>query len=184
MSRPAEPTSGRPPAQRQVQSRSTNKHEHDEVRLAPSRLVNGHRAVGPVSNDAKYPSQPTSYGDEEIYLFAKYATEARIDPELRADLVRTPVATMMPAGPLPPPDPVGSLAGPGGSPRASSAMHTSDSAADVRKSKRELSQSKRAAQNRAAQVSHHPQNPMATFRRASDNATKKKQIWLRHWVAS
>jgi hypothetical protein len=129
--------------------------DDDDVALAPSRRLNGHRAAPAVSN-GNISSRPlASYGEDEILLLAKYANEARIDPELRADPSRASAVTMMPAGPLPPPDSAGALAGPSVSPRIASALHGNDAAGDVRKSKRELSQSKRAAQNRAAQVSHH-----------------------------
>lgn len=67
---------------------------------------------------------------------------------------------MMPAGIAPQPDQAGSIPGPSHAPAGAPNMGPADMAdmgdvmmADGRKAKRELSQSKRAAQNRAAQVS-------------------------------
>jgi hypothetical protein len=141
------------PARRSARPTSRDFDTKDPVALAPSSHVNGARTVTTPSDDTSTPSQSASYGDEEIYQLAKYTKDGRIDPEIRTSPGRAPAVTMMPTGPLPPPDPAGALAGPSVSPRGASALHGGDAAADVRKSKRELSQSKRAAQNRAAQVS-------------------------------
>lgn len=85
--------------------------------------------------------------------------EAHIHPDLRAARdVHAPDVNMMPAGPPPPQQaaPPVTAAGPSTAPPppthpASTAMALDDGGAGS-KAKRELSQSKRAAQNRAAQV--------------------------------
>lgn len=88
-------------------------------------------------------------------------SESQIHPELRSShepppsSSYAPVPTMMPATVPPQPEQPGTMSGPnaavGGQVMGIAAG--SDSGADGRKAKRELSQSKRAAQNRAAQVS-------------------------------
>jgi hypothetical protein len=87
-------------------------------------------------------------------------SEAYIHPELRSSHepssvtpVYPPVPSMIPPGPgVPQPNQTVAMSGPAVVAPAVGPVETGE-AADGRKAKRELSQSKRAAQNRAAQVS-------------------------------
>ncbi|KAK4081633.1 transcriptional regulator family: bZIP [Trichoderma aggressivum f. europaeum] len=107
---------------------------------APSRPPNGYDVLAP--QDVSRP-------------LAKLDAEAHIHPDLRASVGHAPAANMMPMVP-----PAGHSPGPAGpgpsavplAPAPPQQMSMDDSnPADGRKAKRELSQSKRAAQNRAAQ---------------------------------
>ncbi|KAL7921185.1 hypothetical protein ACQKWADRAFT_132758 [Trichoderma austrokoningii] len=88
-------------------------------------------------------------------VLAKLDAEAHIHPDLRASIGHAPAPNMMPMGPPPGHSPITAGPGPSAVPLAPApppqmAMDGADSN-DGRKAKRELSQSKRAAQNRAAQ---------------------------------
>jgi hypothetical protein len=90
--------------------------------------------------------------------------ESHIHPELRSlEAVAAasgypPVPSMIPPG-LPPPDQAVAMSGPPVPVAQSMTASDEGDGADGRKAKRELSQSKRAAQNRAAQVSHQTPFP-------------------------
>jgi hypothetical protein len=97
--------------------------------------------------------------------------EAHIHPELRsADAVPTssaypavPIPNMMPAASLSPSDQTAVMAGPTAAIGvAPGGVDHGEYSAEGRKAKRELSQSKRAAQNRAAQVSRPSGTPQWT----------------------
>lgn len=116
-----------------------------DPRGPPSRPPNGYDVLAASSQDVARP-------------LAKLDAEAHIHPDLRAvDHAPAPNMNMMPMGPPPGHSPV--TAGPGPSavplaPAPPQQMAMDDASSnDGRKAKRELSQSKRAAQNRAAQVS-------------------------------
>lgn len=90
--------------------------------------------------------------------------EAHIHPDLRSAYKlaaarngHAPTPNMMPAGMPPQPEQAGPIPGPSHMPAGAPNMAPADMGdvvmADGRRAKRELSQSKRAAQNRAAQVS-------------------------------
>jgi hypothetical protein len=122
---------------------------------------------GPLSSPQTAPQQlPHGYTAVAADLpAAAPATdpEALIHPELRSPPAYVPTATMMPAGIPPPPDHSGAVPGPSNTSPGAAAIAadlTGDNGADGRKAKRELSQSKRAAQNRAAQVSPLPHAPL------------------------
>lgn len=112
-----------------------------DPRGPPSRPPNGYDVLAP--QDVARP-------------LAKLDAEAHIHPDLRASVGHAPAANMMPMVP-----PAGHSPGPAGpgpsaiplAPAPPQQMALDDSNPDGRKAKRELSQSKRAAQNRAAQVS-------------------------------
>ncbi|KAF6842032.1 bZIP transcription factor [Colletotrichum plurivorum] len=107
------------------------------------------------------------------------ADEVNIHPSLRAN-AHAPAANMMPAGVPPPPQqtaPPATTAGPSTAPPpphpASTAMALDDAGAEGRKAKRELSQSKRAAQNRAAQ---------RAFRQRKEHYIKKLEQQVRDYL--
>lgn len=103
------------------------------------------------------PTLPHGYADSPVVEH-----EAHIHPELRsihkeaAKNGHAPTPNMMPAG-MPQSEQAGSIPGPShmsaGGPNMGPADMGDVVMADGRRAKRELSQSKRAAQNRAAQVS-------------------------------
>ncbi|KAI1779761.1 hypothetical protein F4818DRAFT_152454 [Hypoxylon cercidicola] len=101
-------------------------------------------------------------------------TQSHIHPELRTSPPGAPVPDMMQRGVSPPSD----EAGPVGSPVSSMAAQgllghdPDDSVTDGRKAKRELSQSKRAAQNRAAQ---------RAFRQRKEHYIKKLEQQVRDY---
>ncbi|KAF9881906.1 bZIP transcription factor [Colletotrichum karsti] len=104
--------------------------------------------------------------------------EAHIHPDLRARNIHAPVVNMMPAGPAPPQQtaPPATTAGPSTAPPANlpapTAMALDDGGAGS-KAKRELSQSKRAAQNRAAQ---------RAFRQRKEHYIKKLEQQVRDYM--
>ncbi|TDZ29655.1 putative transcription factor kapC, partial [Colletotrichum spinosum] len=110
--------------------------------------------------------------------------EAHIHPDLRARIPHAPAVNMMPAGVPPPPPPQqaappATIAGPSTAPPppppppqhvphpTSTPMALDDASAEGRKAKRELSSSKRAAQNRAAQ---------RAFRQRKEGYIKKLEL--------
>ncbi|UKZ60101.1 uncharacterized protein TrAtP1_001387 [Trichoderma atroviride] len=113
-----------------------------DPRGPPSRPPNGYDVLAASSQDVTRP-------------LAKLDAEAHIHPDLRASVGHAPAPNMMPMGPPPGHSPVTAGPGPSAVPLAPAppqqmAMDDANSN-DGRKAKRELSQSKRAAQNRAAQ---------------------------------
>jgi hypothetical protein len=116
---------------------------------APPPVAHGYSppATAPSSD---VPSAPSSNHLSDL--------EARIHPELRARPATSiaPTANMMPATVAPQLAPTGAVAGPSiamANPSLAVGGGGDETSTDGRKAKRELSQSKRAAQNRAAQVS-------------------------------
>jgi len=99
-----------------------------------------------------YPPPPHGYNDHAASLAEQQTGLTKVDPayihpDLHGDEGYASFQNMMPASVAPQPD--GGLPGPSGATLGG----LGDVGADGRKAKRELSQSKRAAQNRAAQVS-------------------------------
>ncbi|KAH6607670.1 transmembrane [Trichoderma cornu-damae] len=124
-------------------SASPNPSARDH-RGPPSRPPNGYDVLAPSSQDVARP------------VLAKLDAEAHIHPDLRASVGHAPAASMMPM--VPPSGHSPGTAGPGPSavplapaPPQQMAVDDANPTNDGRKAKRELSQSKRAAQNRAAQ---------------------------------
>lgn len=116
-----------------------------DPRSASSRLPNGYDALASSTQDVPRPAP------------GKLEPEAHIHPDLRGASGHAPTPTMMPMAPPAghSPGPI-APAGPSVAPLAPAPPSISsqvDDLLDGRKAKRELSQSKRAAQNRAAQVS-------------------------------
>lgn len=96
---------------------------------------------------------PQSHGYDDS---SGLETQSHIHPQLRTTSNIVPASDMMQRGVSPPSDEGGPVStSPVGGMGAQGLLghDTDDSVADGRKAKRELSQSKRAAQNRAAQVS-------------------------------
>lgn len=116
--------------------------------------ANSHPKLVPRPQPAPAPSvtQPLSHGFSDATTPTTAAPvldpELSIHPTLRSPGY-VPTANMMPSGVQPPPEHPGAVPMP---PSSSAPLDGEDPNADGRKAKRELSQSKRAAQNRAAQV--------------------------------
>ncbi|KAK7426976.1 hypothetical protein QQZ08_006574 [Neonectria magnoliae] len=111
------------------------------LQSAPARPSNGYNPLTAAAQDVARA------------LTSKSEAEAHIHPDLRARPNHAPTASMMPIAPPSGHSP-GASAGPSAAPIApapSMAAQLDDPTNDGRKAKRELSQSKRAAQNRAAQ---------------------------------
>ncbi|KAF5667869.1 transcription factor kapC [Fusarium heterosporum] len=117
--------------------------------------------------------------DQNRPLAAKSEVEAHIHPDLRARAAHAPTANMMPIAPPSGHSP-GASAGPSSAPIAPAPPpsmslddHDHDHLGDGRKAKRELSQSKRAAQNRAAQ---------RAFRQRKEGYIKKLEQQVREYM--
>ncbi|QUC22560.1 uncharacterized protein UV8b_06801 [Ustilaginoidea virens] len=129
----------------------------------PPRAANGYEALAAVSHAA-------------ARALEKSAAEAHIHPDLRA--TPGPSANMMSIGPAPGHSPDTSPAAPAPpnpsvAPAPSSPALEPGSLAEGRKAKRELSQSKRAAQNRAAQ---------RAFRQRKEGYIKKLEQQVREFA--
>ena len=99
-------------------------------------------------SDASGPAVPSAISTPD--------SEAHIHPSLRSSPTYATAPSMMSSGVPPASDHGGPAAGPSSASTVTSGFGVDallDNAADGRKAKRELSQSKRAAQNRAAQAS-------------------------------
>ncbi|KAF4449944.1 putative transcription factor kapC [Fusarium austroafricanum] len=113
--------------------------------------------------------------DQHRAIAAKGEVEAHIHPDLRARGSHAPTATMMPIAPPSGHSP-GASAGPSTAPIAPAppvSLSAEDHLGDGRKAKRELSQSKRAAQNRAAQ---------RAFRQRKEGYIKKLEQQAEHYA--
>ncbi|ESU16464.1 hypothetical protein FGSG_09832 [Fusarium graminearum PH-1] len=135
---------------------------HQPLQPAPARPSNGF----------DHSSNPQ---DQPRALAAKGEVEAHIHPDLRARANNAPTATMMPIVPPSGHSP-GASAGPSNAPIASMPpphMSPDDHGDGRSKAKRELSQSKRAAQNRAAQ---------RAFRQRKEGYIKKLEQQVREYM--
>ncbi|KAF9777495.1 hypothetical protein IL306_004406, partial [Fusarium sp. DS 682] len=113
--------------------------------------------------------------EQHRVLAAKGEVEAHIHPDLRARANHAPTANMMPIVPPSGHSP-GASAGPSTAPIAPAPpapLSADDHMGDGRKAKRELSQSKRAAQNRAAQ---------RAFRQRKEGYIKKLEQQVRDYT--
>ncbi|RFU75220.1 transmembrane [Trichoderma arundinaceum] len=153
-------------------SASPNPSARDH-RGPPSRPPNGYDVLAPTSQDVARP------------VLAKLDAEAHIHPDLRASVGHAPAPNMMPM--VPPTGHSPGTAGPGPSavplaPAPPQQMLVDDNnPADGRKAKRELSQSKRAAQNRAAQRHNADwsSSPQRAFRQRKEGYIKKLEQQVR-----
>ncbi|UZP45493.1 hypothetical protein NXS19_013305 [Fusarium pseudograminearum] len=135
---------------------------HQPLQPAPARPSNG------------FDHSPNPQ-DQPRALAAKGEVEAHIHPDLRARANNAPTATMMPIVPPSGHSP-GASAGPSNAPIASMPpphMSPDDHGDGRSKAKRELSQSKRAAQNRAAQ---------RAFRQRKEGYIKKLEQQVREYM--
>ncbi|OTA69429.1 hypothetical protein K449DRAFT_428878 [Hypoxylon sp. EC38] len=146
----------------------TNYLIHSSSTSAPSSIptvATAHPALKPIR-----PS-PQSHG----YGGSSIETQSHIHPQLRTTTTGVPASDMMQRGVSPPSDEAGPVSG---SPVAGMAAQgllghdPDDSVTDGRKAKRELSQSKRAAQNRAAQ---------RAFRQRKEHYIKKLEQQVREY---
>ncbi|KAM5368670.1 hypothetical protein ACJZ2D_009442 [Fusarium nematophilum] len=137
-------------------------HRNQPLQPAPARPSNGFDHLATVSQDATRA------------IGAKSEAEAHIHPDLRARPNHVPTATMMPIAPPSGHSP-GASAGPSGAPIAPAppTAPMDEGPSDGRKAKRELSQSKRAAQNRAAQ---------RAFRQRKEGYIKKLEQQVRDYM--
>lgn len=119
----------------------------------PTLASNGYDDLGAASQDARRA------------IASKTQPEAYIHPDLRAGPAPAPTANMMPIAPPAGHSPASS-SGPSNAalaPAPAPQSSAEDPTGEGRKvNKRELSQSKRAAQNRAAQVCHLPYSPLVS----------------------
>ncbi|KAI0843169.1 hypothetical protein F5Y06DRAFT_292153 [Hypoxylon sp. FL0890] len=146
----------------------TNYLAHSASTSAPSSIptvATAHSALKPIRPSA----QSHGYGGSSI------EAQSHIHPQLRTTTTGVPASDMMQRGVSPPSDEAGPVSG---SPVAGMAAQgllghdPDDSVADGRKAKRELSQSKRAAQNRAAQ---------RAFRQRKEHYIKKLEQQVRDY---
>ncbi|KAI1381746.1 hypothetical protein F4677DRAFT_2375 [Hypoxylon crocopeplum] len=143
--------------------------------LLRSPSTSAHSSVGTVAaiHPALKPIRPSpqthGYDNSSIEI------QSHIHPQLRTSSTGVPASDMMQRGVSPPSDEAGPVSG---SPVAGMAAQgllghdPDDSVADGRKAKRELSQSKRAAQNRAAQ---------RAFRQRKEHYIKKLEQQVRDY---
>ncbi|KAM0282771.1 hypothetical protein ACHAQK_008757 [Fusarium lateritium] len=172
-------------------SGANNQEQHLRAQLE---LLKSHDATGsssptpPGTRDIRHhPLQPApvrpsngfdhlpSPQDQNRPIAAKSEVEAHIHPDLRARAALAPTATMMPIVPPSGHSP-GASAGPSSAPIAPApppSMSADDHLGEGRKAKRELSQSKRAAQNRAAQ---------RAFRQRKEGYIKKLEQQVRDYM--
>ncbi|KAF5022349.1 hypothetical protein F66182_5598 [Fusarium sp. NRRL 66182] len=173
-------------------SGSNNQEQHLRAQLE---LLKNHDATGsssstPGARDLRHhPLQPAparpSNGlfdhlsplpqDQNRTIAPKSEVEAHIHPDLRARANHAPTANMMPIVPPSGHSP-GASAGPSTAPIAPAPpppLQPDDHSGDGRKAKRELSQSKRAAQNRAAQ---------RAFRQRKEGYIKKLEQQVRDYM--
>ncbi|KAH7017579.1 hypothetical protein EDB80DRAFT_563781 [Ilyonectria destructans] len=130
---------------------------------APARPANGYDPLTAAAQDVARA------------LTTKSEAEAHIHPDLRARPNQVPTANMMPIAPPSGHSP-GASAGPSAAsiaPAPALSMLPDDGSNDGRKAKRELSQSKRAAQNRAAQ---------RAFRQRKEGYIKKLEQQVREYL--
>ncbi|KAH7145792.1 hypothetical protein B0J13DRAFT_327708 [Dactylonectria estremocensis] len=133
--------------------------------------------VQPVHARASNGYDPLTAASQDVarVLATKSEVEAHIHPDLRARPNHVPTASMMPIAPPSGHSPIPS-AGPSAAPLAPApplSMQPDDGSNDGRKAKRELSQSKRAAQNRAAQ---------RAFRQRKEGYIKKLEQQVRDYL--
>ncbi|KAF4954060.1 hypothetical protein FSARC_12227, partial [Fusarium sarcochroum] len=135
---------------------------HQPLQPAPARPSNGFDHLSP-------------HQDQNRAIAAKSEVEAHIHPELRARANHAPTANMMPIVPPSGHSP-GASAGPSSAsiaPAPPPGLIDDHDHGDGRKAKRELSQSKRAAQNRAAQ---------RAFRQRKEGYIKKLEQQVREYM--
>ncbi|KAI1335435.1 hypothetical protein F5Y15DRAFT_249472 [Xylariaceae sp. FL0016] len=115
-----------------------------------------------------------SFSQAHVYTSPGSGTQSHIHPHLRAPLSTSP-SDMMQRAPSPPSDEAGPVSGspPGMAAQGLLGPEGDDSVTDGRKAKRELSQSKRAAQNRAAQ---------RAFRQRKEHYIKKLEQQVRDFA--
>ncbi|KAH7249116.1 uncharacterized protein BKA55DRAFT_691219 [Fusarium redolens] len=170
-------------------SGANNQEQHLRAQLE---LLKSHDATGsssptPPGPRESRPLQPapvrpangfdhlSSPQDQHRVLATKGEVEAHIHPDLRARANHAPTANMMPIVPPSGHSP-GASAGPSTAPLAPAPpapLSADDHMGDGRKAKRELSQSKRAAQNRAAQ---------RAFRQRKEGYIKKLEQQVRDYT--
>ncbi|RYP35616.1 hypothetical protein DL767_003728 [Monosporascus sp. MG133] len=124
----------------------------------------------PAWKPTQSPSQAHGYGNPAV------GPQAHIHPHLRAPSTISAAPDKMQGGISPPSDEAGSIPGASAAGMAAQGLvgHDSEDAAnDGRKAKRELSQSKRAAQNRAAQ---------RAFRQRKEHYIKKLEQQVREYT--
>ncbi|EWY96225.1 hypothetical protein FOQG_15851 [Fusarium oxysporum f. sp. raphani 54005] len=170
-------------------SGANNQEQHLRAQLE---LLKSHDATGsssptPPGPRESRPLQPaparpangfdhlSSSQDQHRVLATKGEVEAHIHPDLRARANHAPTANMMPIVPPSGHSP-GASAGPSSAalaPAPPAPLSADDHMGDGRKAKRELSQSKRAAQNRAAQ---------RAFRQRKEGYIKKLEQQVRDYT--
>ncbi|KAF7542888.1 hypothetical protein G7046_g10096 [Stylonectria norvegica] len=147
----------------QASAAAANNLRNALIQPAPARPSNGYDALSTASQDV-------------ARILSSKPEEAHIHPDLRARPNHAPTASMMPiAAPSGhEPGASGGLSGPSIAPAPpSSAMSDDGGPNDGHKAKRELSQSKRAAQNRAAQ---------RAFRQRKEGYIKKLEQQVREYM--
>ncbi|KAI0019532.1 hypothetical protein F4780DRAFT_440145 [Xylariomycetidae sp. FL0641] len=132
----------------------------------------------PATNAALHPALKPIQRPPQTHPYAPpdLGTQSPIHPHLRASSSPTAGAEIMQGGPSPPSDGAGPVPGSSTSSMAAQGLlghDPDDSVADGRKAKRELSQSKRAAQNRAAQ---------RAFRQRKEHYIKKLEQQVREYT--
>ncbi|KAI1409093.1 hypothetical protein F5Y13DRAFT_193571 [Hypoxylon sp. FL1857] len=159
---------GEDPELRAKLEQGTNYLVHSTSASAPSSIptvTTAHPALKPIR-----PS-PQSHG----YGGSSIETQSHIHPQLRTTTTGVPASDMMQRGVSPPSDEAGPVSGSPVTGMAAQGLlghDPDDSVTDGRKAKRELSQSKRAAQNRAAQ---------RAFRQRKEHYIKKLEQQVREY---
>ncbi|KAI1766207.1 hypothetical protein GGR53DRAFT_464607 [Hypoxylon sp. FL1150] len=146
----------------------------EQVQQAPDYLTQSVPTLVPaLTHPALKPIRPSPH--THGYDGTGVDTQSHIHPQLRASLTGVPELDMMQRGVSPPSEEAGPVSGSPVSGMAAQGLlghDPDDSVADGRKAKRELSQSKRAAQNRAAQ---------RAFRQRKEHYIKKLEQQVRDY---